>query len=608
MAFNIKKNPNRVTSKTIQEHLRNSKRHLISKTKRPMKIFSVISFLFSLIFVCLIGCKDYDLEQIDFVQISIVSDTLIGIDSVRLSAKIEGLVTGKPVKYGFLYKLQDEPVPLEFGEKITLGETKRDTTFETTLNLDPYSQYNIAAFAETTEGVLLLDSLPLFNTGRPSVSTKSYSYFGGFQIELKGRLKNTNVGAIAVKHGFCWGYQIDGAPVLQDTNFIDLGNRSNDETFTAHPHVFQPEDDGTPFLFRAFAVFSFNFQLDTVYDENCIEFDGDINYWLPVASLEEGWQRDVAFSFESNGLGYFGGGHLGPSLLQFNPNDGIFGSWTDISNSYTSSGDPIECSYTNITRRAAAITFTIGNKGYVGLGFCSDADQKKLRDLWEFESNGASQTLTRVKEDFPGERRVAAVGLSIGNKGYIGLGKVDGSLQNDFYEFDPSGGSSGQEFWKEMEEFPNSILKSAIGFSIGGKGYIGLGEDNEKFYEFDPNGGDDDNDGKNGKWRELEKFPMGIRRDPVGFGMGNKGYVGLGRHDIYYSDFYEFDPNGGIIDSNGLPKGTWTRIADYPGSGRTLGEGFVIDEKIYLGAGKIEGPPCELGLACEAIDFWVFHR
>ena len=575
-----------------------------------MKNFFTIFFLFSFLFICLFSCKNYDLEQVDFIQISIVSHTLIGIDSVKLSAKLEGLVTGKPVEYGFLYKLYDEPIPIEFGKRITISETKSDKTFETTLSLDPLSQYNIAAFAETAEGVLYIDSLPPLNTGGASVSTESFNYTGGFEIELKGHLNNTNSGVIAVKHGFCWGYKSEEGPVLQDTNFINLGNRSNDLTFTAHPQVFQKEDDGIPFQFRAFAVFSFNFQLDTVYDENkdnWIEFDGDINYWLPAASLEEGWGRDVAFSFESNGIGYYGGGHTDISLLQYDPNDGLLGSWSDITNSYQQNGD-VECpGETRATKRAAATSFTIGNKGYMGLGFCSEQPQEKQIDFWEFDR--IDKKLTRV-ENFPGEKRVAAVGLSIGNKGYVGTGLSVPFLSalTDFYEFDPSGGSSGQDFWKEMEEFPDSDLRSAVGFSIGEKGYIGLGEGNDKFYEFDPNGGDDDNDGKDGKWRELENFPGGIRRDGVGFGMGAKGYVGLGRDDLYYSDFYEFDPNGGVIDFNGLPKGTWTRKADYPGPGRTLGEGFVIDEKIYLGAGKIEGPICQFSNPCPAIDFWVFHR
>lgn len=55
------------------------------------------------------------------------------------------------------------------------------------------------------------------------------------------------------------------------------------------------------------------------------------------------------------------------------------------------------------------------------------------------------------------------------------------------------------------------------------------------------------------------------------FSYGSKGYVGLNNSN----QFWEFDP----------VKNSWTKLADFPGSRRLFGTGFVIDDKIYFGMG-----------------------
>jgi len=52
--------------------------------------------------------------------------------------------------------------------------------------------------------------------------------------------------------------------------------------------------------------------------------------------------------------------------------------------------------------------------------------------------------------------------------------------------------ASAQGTWTQKANFGGSFRESAVGFSIGNKGYIGTGEDTSNmrkdFWEFDPNG------------------------------------------------------------------------------------------------------------------------
>src|SRR5271157_3785708 len=91
--------------------------------------------------------------------------------------------------------------------------------------------------------------------------------------------------------------------------------------------------------------------------------------------------------------------------------------------------------------------------------------------------------------DFGGAARDSAVGFSIGSKGYIGTG-YDGTTEyKDFWEYDPTANT-----WTRKADFAGAARDSAVGFAIGsiGKGYIGTGYDGSSdykdFWEYDPSG------------------------------------------------------------------------------------------------------------------------
>ena len=130
--------------------------------------------------------------------------------------------------------------------------------------------------------------------------------------------------------------------------------------------------------------------------------------------------------------------------------------------------------------RIYAVGFSIGTKGYVGLGV---KDQfpgggntiEYYQDFWEWDQ--ATNVWTRIA-DFPGDTRAGVVGFSIGNKGYIGTGSDGISYTKDFWEWDQA-----TNVWTKKADFGGAPRAYAVGFSIGNKGYIGTGFNVNQTYQ-----------------------------------------------------------------------------------------------------------------------------
>lgn len=81
--------------------------------------------------------------------------------------------------------------------------------------------------------------------------------------------------------------------------------------------------------------------------------------------------------------------------------------------------------------------------------------------------------------DFPVDRE-DAVGFSINGKGYIGIGSYNGTVKSDFYEYDPI-----NDTWTRIADLPTKGSIGSVAVVIGGKAYI-LANDNKEIWEFDP--------------------------------------------------------------------------------------------------------------------------
>ncbi|MDP3928667.1 MAG: kelch repeat-containing protein [Bacteroidota bacterium] len=88
----------------------------------------------------------------------------------------------------------------------------------------------------------------------------------------------------------------------------------------------------------------------------------------------------------------------------------------------------------------------------------------------------AQNTWTQ-KDFFKGSIRIAAVSFSIGNKAYIGTGYNNPSRKtlNDFWEWDKATNT-----WLKLDSFPGVARGWALASAANGKGYITQGSDNDE--------------------------------------------------------------------------------------------------------------------------------
>jgi hypothetical protein len=104
--------------------------------------------------------------------------------------------------------------------------------------------------------------------------------------------------------------------------------------------------------------------------------------------------------------------------------------------------------------------------------------------------------------------------------------------------------------WSRKADVPGFPRFSAVGFGLNGKGYVGTGNYSDPntnsstalqdFWGYDP---------ATDTWTRQPDFAGGPRYQALGFGIGNRGYVGLGiKFNVsnpvqpYLADFWAFDP------------------------------------------------------------------
>ncbi|PWJ57429.1 hypothetical protein CLV98_107137 [Dyadobacter jejuensis] len=224
--------------------------------------------------------------------------------------------------------------------------------------------------------------------------------------------------------------------------------------------------------------------------------------------------------------------------------------------------------------RARAVSFQIGDKGYVGTGLTNET-VSRVQDFWSY--NAAAKIWSQTAA-FPGTGRTDAVSFVVGGKAYVGLGYDSNTISDlaykkDFFAYDPSSNT-----WSEVAEYIGGTRQYATAFTQGNYGYVGLGYNGsgyyQDFYQYDPT---------SDSWKEIATFTGGKRRGAVSFTVNGSSYVGFGTSNsgASTSDLYQFNPTG----NGGL--GAWVKMEnddeDFPS--RTHAFALVINEKAYIVGG-----------------------
>jgi N-acetylneuraminic acid mutarotase len=220
------------------------------------------------------------------------------------------------------------------------------------------------------------------------------------------------------------------------------------------------------------------------------------------------------------------------------------------------------------------------------------------------------------KSSFGGVGRHRAVGCATENRGYLGLGHVNGSgvdiSYKDWWEYDPS-----SDAWSQKANYPVNN-HGATSFVVNDQPCVGGGSSlNGEFFKFDP---------IQNTWNPIAVCPFFNPGDTQGFSVNNKGYVYVGQQ------MAEYDPstNGWslkatppiifgswtcsfTIEGSGYIKAgtklfeykpihnTWTQRAEFPGASSGGSYGFSILQRGFVTCGYVGG------LSTVTDQVWSFY-
>ncbi len=207
--------------------------------------------------------------------------------------------------------------------------------------------------------------------------------------------------------------------------------------------------------------------------------------------------------------------------------------------------------------RHRAVGISIGNRAYLGLGHYNGTGvETYFSDWWEFDPATGAWT---QKVDYPGNSgngELGAHGMGLESVGFVGLGELD---DYSLYKYDPQTNS-----WTQVAS-PTSIggtFQDTGDFTIGHKGYF-MRISSDQLWEYDA-----DLD----SWTQKNQPPFDVYFSFSGFSINGKGYLKTSNNSLTVNDFWEYDPS---LDF-------WTLKAVFPGLARLSSISFVQRNKGYI--------------------------
>lgn len=192
--------------------------------------------------------------------------------------------------------------------------------------------------------------------------------------------------------------------------------------------------------------------------------------------------------------------------------------------------------------------------------------------LFLFGKTSFSQQIWIERDSVNGADKASCIGFSLFGKGYIGLGRNNDGDRRSLYSYDID-----QDDWDDQESLGGATgfgleRSSAISFTIGGKAYAGTGKSSTPFlddmWQYDPIAD---------TWTQKANFGGSARRQAVAFAIDFLGFVGTGEDATgLKKDFWKYNPTTNL----------WTPIAPFQGTPRKQAIGTSMGSKGYVGTGN----------------------
>jgi N-acetylneuraminic acid mutarotase len=225
-------------------------------------------------------------------------------------------------------------------------------------------------------------------------------------------------------------------------------------------------------------------------------------------------------SFTINGKGYCGLGYSGST------NASDLWEYDTATNAWTAKATfPGNARY-------GAFVFVLGHKAYIGCG--EPNGPPYYQDMWVYDA--AADTWTSLTA-FPGGVRTSLCAFALNGYGYVGCGWDHSTVYNDMWKYDTTAGT-----WASVASVPiTGGLTGPVSFVLDTIAYVGTG--------LNQSSGKMSRDlwsysSTTNTWTAIATLTGVGRSAGVGFSIGDKGYVGMGYDSVndYLQDYWEYTP------------------------------------------------------------------
>ena len=567
----------------------------------------LLLILFTLL--CLAGCKEEELNELDFVSAVTVDTEVVGLDAVRLFGSINGIEGSiNPSEYpnrefGFLWTSSMEVEPLLGAggvERISLGQDISNRDFNETLsNLSIQEIYFFRAFVQIGERVSYGNVLPFSLSDNLAVGLSDSVTVVNRQAELRGVLVLKFQEDIS-DHGLVLSFS-NSEPTVEDNDIIfSLGPTNDDGQFSA---LVDSLEFNSCYYVRAFAQVGQEY----VYNDGpAVSFrvrDG----WQQVALLDNKPALDPMGGVVGE-TAYFGMGCNEPPCFPVQTQ-----TFTEVWSLDLSADTLLNTNLPGASGRLGGVSFTVENKIYYGLGFYNDPDSPinfpiYINDLWAYSPSTGWEEMT--DDPFPGTPRQDAVAVVLDGKAYVGTGydAFEDAFYDDFWVFDPTADSGSR--WAPLdiplpfrdeasgEDFAGGRTE-ALAFVHGGRIYAGTGQllgfDRNDLWSIDP---DTDSEWR---WEASEDFLK--RRNAVAFSINDNTYIGLGENGANnkFRSLWQLSSDGSWEEKGSFPLPVILQDRTIPQVAVSLnGKAYIAGPNLdYISFDVWEYTPFDEGLECQ---------
>jgi hypothetical protein len=255
------------------------------------------------------------------------------------------------------------------------------------------------------------------------------------KANLPANSRNSAIGLTIGNYGYV-GTGYTGTNLLKDFWQYDPENNSwiQKANFAGTARY-----DAVAFGIQNYGYIATGFDTNSLKD--CWQYDPSSDSWKQRADLK-GNARSAAVSFVYNNQAYIvtgnNNGNLVDDFWKFDPSQPDSIAWTQLRNISNSDSDSYDDGY-NTIERTNAVAFTILNTKSNGGGdreYLTTGDINASQTKWTWAYNFQTDLWNQVTS-FEGAAREGAIGFSVQNKGFVGLGRNFNNMFLDMEEFYP---------------------------------------------------------------------------------------------------------------------------------------------------------------------------